>query len=260
MRAVLRHNGLTSYDGKLRYSDEEHAAYYQQATDVGKNELLIGNFKGGAAHSMSGRIEFSTDGAPYISRAMATLDWKNIRDKQRWLASASGLEFGDVAALQTLMHEELHGASPIRDGIFRAGKIGIEEGMTELMARNLTRKLIGGAKHSEFFDMPKWSGKGPKGPEYKVEGNYATFQKAFLRESFNSLSKHKQGLKPNQIMDEVYAAITKLKRPPPAESRMVDDMEDYVHDYLVALGVPKDEARKEAKRWMKEQDFDDANA
>jgi hypothetical protein len=50
-------------------------------------------------------------------------------------------------------------------------------------------------------------------------------------------------------------AIRKLKRPPPAESRMATTMEQYVSDYLRALGVPADKLDEEVSRWMDEEDF-----
>jgi len=97
--------------------------------------------------------------------------------------------------MNVILHEESHGASPFKDSIFedrtkngrRFFSLGFEEGMTELKARDMTRKLLG-PKASEVFAEPKWAGKGPKGPKFAVEGVYATYQDAFLRESYNSIS------------------------------------------------------------------------
>ncbi len=124
-----------------------------------------------AQHHWDGTIDMGTD---YHNRLVDGLfNFHNdVREKvAAGMSRAEAIAYakkqmaqGPAAnALSALFHEESHGMSPILSGAYDAEGVGLEEALTELNARRLTRKFLGEANipstHGSSTPFPTASGR-----------------------------------------------------------------------------------------------------
>lgn len=91
-------------------------------------------------HDWQGRIVVEKDTA---KRAADIVELLSREDAAAFKARPISVQNALLNHLSTLVHEELHGASPVTSTAYAREGIGIEEAATEILARKVVRELIG---------------------------------------------------------------------------------------------------------------------
>lgn len=135
-REVLGTHGIPSRDRvragylKFDYPDVDKAIVVGSPSDIGG---ALAN------HTWSGKVNLTHEAVVKAAKAFAAL---RDRDAYEQLGGNERNELLDAAS--TFIHEELHGASSIANSAqYKGVGIGIEESLTEILARKLTRELAG---------------------------------------------------------------------------------------------------------------------
>jgi hypothetical protein len=119
VRAMLEGEGITSVDVAA------------SRPDAGKMHIFPGRGSLRGTHDWRGKIKIQRQVFDEAIAGMRALD------------AGHTLTNPQINGLRTLTHEELHGASRIQPGGYRAHGVGIEEALTELSARRLLASRLG---------------------------------------------------------------------------------------------------------------------
>lgn len=133
--------GAAQVRGSLRsfISNQVGGAESRDVSEARKNrdkyqvapKARMGNAAG--MHSWSGEMIMRKDYHDNLKQAFGKLSASNRAMLQNW----------DLQAVRTLVHEELHGFSPMPSANYRGVGIFIEECQTEILARKVVRDMVG---------------------------------------------------------------------------------------------------------------------
>lgn len=157
----------------------------------------------------AGKMRLRADVARRASRALA--------------AMAEGTEPTHEAlnAVRTLIHEELHGASPLLPGVYQRSGVVLEEGLTELAARRVTNGVAG----TEVFPA--------LGP-----GSYEKFRRAIFDQVSRAYREANVVLTDAEVLDRIHHATRLLRN---GTGSLIETTADYPKVFARKLpGLPQD--------------------
>ena len=133
LREQLRAHGIASRD------DEPEEGRLQFNTNEGSLSV-VPNIPGAyGTHDWVGKIRIRTDVAKAAANALSAIAAEGEAFRNRPIAVQNSI----LPRLNTFVHEEIHGASAARGSSYRDAGVGMEEAATEILARKVTRAIVG---------------------------------------------------------------------------------------------------------------------
>lgn len=213
LRGFLRKEGLDSRD----------IAYVLERP----NAIVPGT--DGSFHHWDGRVELKASRRRVLPAAA-----RKLRDGEK-------LDAEEQEVFRVLVHEELHGATPMGKGAYRpgTGAVAMEEASTEVLARHLLRKRFPAGAFPDLAKDPKPE-KDPN-PFILDQGAYD----GYIRAAHNGLVKY-AGVKPEDAPAAFIRGALKFKGAKNRGKRF-ETPEEYENAFCDALGI-KDAAKRAAFR------------
>ncbi len=158
----------------------ERDVYVTASKDRMKDALATHHTASGPSAYNAGRVTFRQDEHEKLARAMKKDLSQHKGGEQRINA------YHDLGALHSLLHEEFHGFSPNKLAYYGPGQ-GIEEAITESLARKTMRTIIGNSSSTAGgFRLPRRDVFSGEGTYTGGDGSY----NKFIEGLFNSVGKH----------------------------------------------------------------------
>lgn len=180
VRELIRGHGIASRDDE---PDEKQVTFDHVADEL--RVVVMPSAYG--MHDWAGRMYIAPETAKAAAVAMNAIAKEGQAFKNRPIQVQNAI----LPRLNTFIHEEIHGASSAKDTSYVGAGIGMEEAATEILARKVTRELVGhtGATGKVALALPE---RKPNG-EYRVElgdaapyfGSYNHHISKVLRETGN---------------------------------------------------------------------------
>lgn len=137
-RELLLSHGIVTRDDERSAIDSPHRLELGGGDTTLRAEHSLPGAYG--YHDWQGRIVVEKDTA---KRAADVLDLLAREDPASFKARPVSVQNALLNHVSTLVHEELHGASPITSAAYAREGIGMEEAATEILARKIVRELVG---------------------------------------------------------------------------------------------------------------------
>ncbi len=206
--------GSVSQDAKYKRSERDHFDVWSQGR-IGANVAAHHNWQGGMVFSESYYQQF-------------------VR------ANAAGNRKQD--AMRVLIHEELHGYSPITSWAYQGAGVGIEEAQTEILARKLYRQSLGQMDQSDSYAvsyrLPKVARDANGNVRIASQGSDGSYG-GFINAVFIGTAQHAPSIPLDKLAPRIEKAFEDVLRHP----RQIQSAEEHIDVFVDNLGVSEDEAK-----------------
>lgn len=220
MRERVGTLGLKSYDREWKLPGSEKIVVER---DAGLADLQrLG--KAHAVHLWDGTVVLTNDVADGARKAL-----QDFADRPDLRPQTS-----DLQGLTTLLHEEIHGCSPLLYTGYRGAGIAIEEAGTEILARRATRELL---KDKDVFDLPTVGEKRKDGFFEMSGGDDRTMYNPFIKGVLHAVAEVTKQKDVGVLVEDVFIEIRKA---PGARFATAEDQIDaFVESRTLGLDVPQ---------------------
>jgi len=218
LRQAARHAlamvGLTSADGVIARIPGSTPI----APQYGADKLRAGDTGPGAAatHGWDDVVRVKPKYMRLAMHALAKLRPEDVKNPKAALGSLSPDE---LFGLVLLLHEEAHGASPIMRHAYVDAGVGVEEAMTEMLARRSARALFGvppdggdTVNQSALRQPSHYKGQW----DIAAASTYRDYQRALLTHAHEALRLANPKIKPEEVPELLERAGARLRggKPP----------------------------------------------